>query len=125
MSAINKEEAQANKVIGETLRRIRLHNGISQERLAKRIHATQAKVSRIENGKRSLRLFDAFTIAVGNEMHPHDLYVRITRALEAADVLDVGPWNDEDTAAAPGDAKLAQESWANTSEASGEEGERG
>jgi transcriptional regulator with XRE-family HTH domain len=50
-----------NQKVGESLRQARLEAGLSQERLAKRLDASQAYVSQVEHGKglsvEQLRLF--------------------------------------------------------------------
>ena len=56
-----EERERWNQKVGESLREARLEAGLSQERLAKRLDASQAYVSQVDHGKglsvEQLRLF--------------------------------------------------------------------
>jgi len=54
--ADNYEVGYANFRIGETLRRARVEQGLTQDELAKRLHTKKTAISRIENHAEDIRL---------------------------------------------------------------------
>lgn len=68
------DATEANRRIGQTLRRARLCRGLSQATVAKRLHTTQRYISNVESGIRKMRLSEAILYAYGLDMTPHELY---------------------------------------------------
>jgi transcriptional regulator with XRE-family HTH domain len=67
-------EGKAPQTVGSQLADLRRAAGVTGRELARRIHASQAKVSRIENG--SLRVKPADVIAIGRALEAPDHIVR-------------------------------------------------
>lgn len=56
-------DIEANKKIGNVLRRLRKERGLRQTYVAERLGKPQSYVSKIESGEKSLHLYEAFNYA--------------------------------------------------------------
>lgn len=63
----------ANKAVGQALKALRKENGKTQGEVAEALGRTQASVSQLENGHRSLSAKAAYTLATFYEVPPGSL----------------------------------------------------
>ena len=75
------QRAEANVVIGETLKEIRKKSGITQQELAHRLHTTQSFISDTEHGKRAIRLTEAILYSFGLSISTQQLYEELKGTL--------------------------------------------
>ncbi len=94
------DRIRANKIIGYTLRSIREHDGITQSQVAERLHCTQAFVSMVENGNRSIKLVEAIMYSHGIGVSSQELYEKVKHAL-AEEGLVPYPANKRQNATPP------------------------
>lgn len=73
---------EIDRVIGRALRNIRKKRGLTQEDVAKALHTSQAFVSKIETGKRSLRVAEAAVYYTGVETTFNQLYQELCDVLK-------------------------------------------
>ena len=73
---------EIDRVIGATLRNMRKRRGLTQGDVAKALHATQGLVSKIETGRRSLRVAEAAVYYTGVEMTFSQLYQELYDVLK-------------------------------------------
>lgn len=71
----------ANKVIGAQLKQLREEQRLTQEEVAGRLNVTQSLISRVEAGRRSMRLLDVFLYSDAMDITPERLYLGIRTAL--------------------------------------------
>ena len=72
---------RANKIIGYTLRGLRERDGITQSQVAEQLHCTQAFISEVENGNRSVKLVEAIMYSHGVGVTSQELYEEVKGAL--------------------------------------------
>lgn len=77
-----------DQVIGATMRVMRQNVGLTQEELAQALHTTQAVVSGIESGKRSIRLWEAVKCSKVVGLSPVRLVHTVRDVLASRHLLD-------------------------------------
>lgn len=76
------QQAEANLLIGETLKEIRKRSGITQQELARRLHTSQSFISDTEHGKRAIRLTEAILYSFGLKIPTQQLYEELKGTLD-------------------------------------------
>lgn len=88
------QRSKANAIIGSILQANRERNNASQEQVAKALGVSQAVVSKVENGKRSVRVHELihFSLVIG--ISPYALFDEIRTALLAEGLIDSSSLDD-------------------------------
>lgn len=79
------EFADTDRIVGSTLRSLRVEMNLSQRTIAKRLNRSQAFVSRTERGQRSLRVTEVVFYALALELTPLQLYYLLRAKIDEAD----------------------------------------
>lgn len=88
MAPLRSNQKHADKVIGATLRSIRLSKGMTQQQVADRLHIAQRIISQIETGKRSLRAPEVLVFSYALDVGSKWIFRQITQALYEEGLLD-------------------------------------
>lgn len=76
-----EDRVRANRIIGYALRDMRERGGITQSQVAQQLHCSQAFISEVESGSRSIKLVEAIVYSHGIGVSSQELYQQVKDAL--------------------------------------------
>lgn len=80
-------DREKNRVIGETLKRMRREQGLTQGQVAQILRTSQSVISATESGKRGLQLVEAMAYSLAINVKPIELFEEVDQSLHEAGLV--------------------------------------
>lgn len=74
--------ANVSRVVGKTIRSIRMAEGLTQLQVAQRLEKPQSYISKLESGERSLHLHEVFPLSKALGKSSHEVVDILEQALQ-------------------------------------------
>ncbi len=84
-------DIEANRKIGNRLRKLRKSSGLKQEEVAKELEKPQSYISKIESGEKSLHVYEAFRYADALKIPHAKLLSEVELVLTGKMTIVAGP----------------------------------